>query len=182
MADSGSAFDLKSIWDLASKGSLPFLKQYAQYKVPEFSAKGIEAPAFDPFSLAPASSQQKASGKPNLEPTPDLSKYGIWSPEDALRYQQAYGDMATQQAATAWRDVYQPGINQAKLYDLQLQKAGLNYRENSPTAMVQRGFLAAQNLGSTMAGDAAASNALANQLIASKQPARIGYTGQTFTA
>ena len=182
MADSGSAFDSKSIWDLASKGGLPFLKQYAQYKVPEFSAKGIAAPAFDPFSLAPASSQQKASGKSNLEPTPDVSKYGIWSPEDALRYQQAYGDMATQQAATAWRDIYQPGINQAKLYDYQLQAAGYKLKENSPTAAAQRGLIAAQNLASTMAGEAGLSNALANQLIAAKQPARIGYTGQTFTA
>ena len=182
MADSGSAFDSKSIWDLASKGGLPFLKQYAQYKVPEFSAKGIAAPVFDPFGLAPASSQQKASGKFNLEPAPDLSKYGIGSLEDALKFQQAYGDMATRQAADAWQNVYQPGINQAKLYDYQLQAAGYKLKENSPTAAAQRGLIAAQNLASTMGADASASHALADQLRAATEAARIKYAGQTFTA
>jgi hypothetical protein len=173
MADSSTDFSSalgSGIWK-----AVPFLKNYANYKVPQFDSKGIEAPKFDPFNL-------DTSGKTKLEGPPDLSRYGLWTPEDALRYQQAYGDMATQQAATAWRDIYQPGINQAKLYDLQLQKAGLDYRENSPTAQVQRGFIASSNLANTAGADAALSNALANQLIAAKQPGRMGYAGQTFTA
>ena len=186
MANSGSAFDSKSIWDLASKGGLPFLKQYAKYKVPEFSAKGIAAPAFDPFGLTPSGSQETPSGKPNLEPTADVSKYGVWSPEDVLRFQQAYGDIASKQAAEQWTKVYYPGIMQAKQEDLRLQLAGDIY---SPTKAATRNYLAAQGsalasqgLAATMGGEANRENALANLLRSAKEPARIGYAGQTFTA
>jgi hypothetical protein len=143
----------------------PFLKEYTASKF-QFNPK-----EFDPFNL-------NASGKVTLEGPPDLSRYGTWTPEDALRYQQAYGDMATQQAATAWRDIYQPGINQAKLYDLRLQKAGLDYRENSPTAKVQRDFAISGALANTAGADAALSTALANQL---QSVPRLHYAGQTFT-
>jgi hypothetical protein len=181
MADSSTDFSSalgSGIWK-----AFPFLKNYANYKVPQFDSKGIAAPKFDPFNYGVSSStDQNILGNWNPGAVKDVKKYYGWSPEDALRYQQAYGDMATQQAATAWRDIYQPGINQAKLYDLQLQKAGLDYRENSPTAQVQRGFIASSNLANTAGADAALSNALANQLIAAKQPGRMGYAGQTFTA
>jgi hypothetical protein len=173
MADSSTDFSSalgSGIWK-----ALPFLKNYANYKVPQFDPKGIEAPKFDPFNL-------DTSGKTKLESPPDLSRYGLWTPEDALRYQQAYGDMATQQAATAWRDIYQPGIYEAKKQDLALQIEGLRRREMSPTSIAQQGLLASSNLANTAGADAALSNALANQLIAAKQPGRIGYAGQTFTA
>jgi hypothetical protein len=181
MADSSTDFNSalgSGIWK-----AIPFLKNYANYKVPQFDSKGIAAPKFDPFNYGVSSStDQNVLGNWNPEAVKNAKEYYGWTPEDALRFQQAYGDMATQQAAAAWRDVYQPGINQAKLYDLQLQKAGLDYRENSPTAKVQRDFAASGALANTMAGEAGLANALANQLIAAKQPARIGYTGQTFTA
>ena len=181
MADSSTDFNSalgSGIWK-----AIPFLKNYANYKVPQFDSKGIAAPKFDPFNYGVSSStDQNVLGNWNPEAVKNAKEYYGWTPEDALRYQQAYGDMATQQAATAWRDVYQPGINQAKLYDYQLQAAGYKLKENSPTAAAQRGLIAAQNLASTMLGEAGLSNALANQLIAAKQPARIGYTGQTFTA
>ena len=142
----------------------PFLKEYTASKF-QFNPK-----EFDPFNL-------NASGKVTLEGPPDVSRYGLWTPEDVLRYQQAYGDMATQQAATAWRDIYQPGINQAKLYDLQLQKAGLAFKENTPTAQAQRGLTAASNLANTAGAEAGLSTAIGYQL---QSVPRFKYTGQTF--
>lgn len=142
----------------------PFLKEYTASKF-QFNPK-----EFDPFNLS-------ASGKVTLEGPPDLSRYGTWTPEDALRYQQAYGDMATQQAATAWRNIYQPGIYEAKKQDLALQIEGLRQRELSPTNIVQRGLTAASNLANTAGAEAGLSTAIGYQL---QSVPRFKYTGQTF--
>lgn len=162
----GTGFD-------AYTSNIPFLKNYVKYKQPEF--------AFEPGSFFNPKTKSVletiGSGDWTAPAPADVSKYGIWSPEDALDYQKKYSDILTQQQLAS-SGAYIDLINKSKMQDLALQARGLNIREASPSAAAQRGYLAAQNLAAGAGAEASLGTAIANQLIAAKQG--LGYRGSTF--
>jgi len=175
------------IWDLVSnKKALPFLKEFT-YKMPDFNLAGAKnISSLDIYKLFSGGSETEPIGTYTPGAVPDSKKYYGWSPDESLEFQRRYGEMTNQQAAEAWRDIYEPGILASKQKDLQLQLAGDIY---SPTRAANRnllaaqsGLTAAQNFAAGAGAEAGLSTALGYQLQAAKQPARIGYTGQTFTA
>lgn len=157
-------------WELLAKGTpLNFLKGY---KPLDFKPEDFLGPK--EREISSALGQWDAPAPPNLDQYGSVQNQN-WA--DSIAYQQAYGDMANQQAGEALRKYYMPAIMSAKLADFELQKRGLQVREQSPSQTALRGLTAAQNLAATAGAESALGNTLAYQL----QAGRPRYQGSTFS-